>query len=85
MRIKLDAAARLRIPGPNLERIEQIQLTLELAGLQPIQLAHEVTIDVVRSSFVLNKRAVSEYLGYANLPELLHEYFELINEVSSPL
>jgi hypothetical protein len=49
-----------------------------------IQPADEVAINVVRVIFVFRERAVCENIAYSDVPELLHENLEIVDQVGPP-
>ena len=65
------------IPGPDLVRVQKIQLPLEFAARELPQVAFEIAVDVVRMILVLCERAVDENLRDADLPELFDQNREV--------
>ena len=73
------------IPRPYTERIERIELALEVAGGDTANVANEVAIDVIGMGLVLSERAVEVDLINPHRPELANEDFSLIYEVIAPV
>jgi hypothetical protein len=84
LRIPAAWLPRGRVPGPNLERIEQVQIPHQFAGLQLDQAANKVSIDVVGVVFVFGKRAIGEHLADACLPELPRESLKVADQFFPP-
>jgi hypothetical protein len=77
-------AALRRIPGPDLVRVEEVQLPLQLSAGELTQVADEVPVDIVGVFFVFGERAVGEDLADADLPELPHEDSQIVDEPTPP-
>ena len=73
------------IPRPYTERIERIELALEVAGGDTANVANEVAIDVIGMGLVLSERAVEVDLINPHRPALANEDFSLIYEVIAPV
>ncbi len=84
LRVAAIRPARGRIPGPDPERVEQVQPVLEPTARQIGQVADEVAVDVVRVRLVLDERAVDEDVRDPHLPELTDEDREMVDEPFPP-
>src|SRR5271155_2189008 len=77
--------ARERIPRPDLERIEQVQLLRQSSRCQVSQTANKISVDIVGMIFIFHKRSICIDIANANGPKLPHEYFEVVDESLSPV
>lgn len=79
-----DTAAGIRVPRPHFVRIEQVQVSLQFAAAQPLQVALEVPVYVVRMVLVLGERTIDEHLRHADSPELVHQDLEVRDQPRPP-
>ena len=56
----------------------------EFAGLQSVQGANEIPVDVIGMILVFGERAVGEDIADAHPPELLGEDLQIVNQLRAP-
>ena len=78
------SSSLVRVPGPNLPRIEEIQALFKIPRCDVVRAADEVGVDVVWVRLVFNKGAVDEDLGDANVPQLPGEKLKIVDKLPSP-
>lgn len=78
-------AAGAGVPGPDLVRVEQVQLPFEPATVEGGRVADAVAVNIVRVVLVFGERSVDEDLRHADGLKLLDDDRELFDEVRPPL
>ena len=73
-----------RILRPHLEWIEQIQLPHQVSRSQLPKSTYEISVDVVGMIFVFSKGSIPVNLADSDLPKLLRQNFEVIDQSSAP-
>src|ERR1700676_5184685 len=76
--------AGLRVPGPHLERIKQVQFPRQVSGCQLLQAADEVTVDVVGMILVLGEGTVRVNFPDADRPQLPRQDLKVGDQLRSP-
>jgi hypothetical protein len=84
LRVSAIGFPRKRIPGPYLEWVEQIQLSRKFARCQFPEPAYKISIDIVGVVLVFGKGSIRVNVADTDLPELLGEHFEIVDQPHAP-
>ncbi len=84
LRISAMGLSRRRIPCPYLEWVEQVQPPRQIPRGQLIQAADEIAVNIVRMVLILGEGTVCVDFADADLPELLREDLEVIDQPVAP-
>ena len=80
----VSAATRLRIPRPDLVRIDFVQFSFESTTRQMPQVTMEVSVYVIGMIFILHKRTIHEDFRNPSLPQFRHQDCEVFEQNNAP-
>ncbi|HEY3738692.1 MAG TPA: hypothetical protein VGL53_02550 [Bryobacteraceae bacterium] len=80
LRVSAESFPGGRVPCPHFEGVEEIELPCERAAAKHRWVTNEISVNVVRVSFILSERAIGKDVSNANLPELYGEDLEVFDK-----
>ena len=76
--------SRCGVPGPYLRWVKEVKVVFQFAGAEFLEIAPEVSINVVRVVLILRGRTIPKDFADAILPELVRKSPKVVDQLFSP-